>query len=595
MGNDDLAKIRNDVRKYVIYSRKSKFTGKGESVENQIEICKAYIKSNFDINVKDEDIIIKQDEGFSGKDVKRPQFQEMMTLVKDKQVKVIVVYKLDRLSRNVLDFCEMYNELELYNTKFASVSEHFDTTTSMGRAMLMITMTFAQLERETIAERIRDNMMELAKTGRWLGGNTPMGFESEKMEKFNINGKKVSLYKLSPINDEIEIIKLIYDKYLELKSLTTLETFLLNNNLKTRRECDFARWGLKKILTNPVYAIADKDMFNYFKNNDMDIFNDEIDWDGTYGVMSYNKTSKTKTGSVKTKDKDQWINAIGKHQGIIKGKDWVEVQTLLNSNQNKAYRLPVKNNSILAGILRCEHCGNLMRPKLKDTTLPNGDRKFNYICDLKMRSRGKQCNCPNVNGNEADKLVIDGIKQLAKPTSEFYQELLKVIKDENYGKNSQTNELEVLEKKHNQNLASIKNYISRIEYVDEELLDDVQSKIKDLKQKDKEVVAKIQELKAEQPDSYADQETAKMLVYILDNYMSNFNDLDLLSQRNFLKLFIGNCSTDGKDIHIDLIGSRNHTTTYQPVFEDSENSETGTHGGQIVLLSDSSERNINVF
>lgn len=589
MGNDDLAKIRNDARKYVIYSRKSKFTGKGESVENQIEICKAYIKSNFDINVKDEDIIIKQDEGFSGKDVKRPQFQEMMALVKDKQVKVIVVYKLDRLSRNVLDFCEMYNELELYNTKFASVSEHFDTTTSMGRAMLMITMTFAQLERETIAERIRDNMMELAKTGRWLGGNTPMGFESEKMEKFNINGKKVSLYKLSPINDEIEIIKLIYDKYLELKSLTTLETFLLNNNLKTRRECDFARWGLKKILTNPVYAIADKDMFNYFKNNDMDIFNDEIDWDGTYGVMSYNKTSKTKTGSVKTKDKDQWINAIGKHQGIIKGKDWVEVQTLLNSNQNKAYRLPVKNNSILAGILRCEHCGNLMRPKLKDTTLPNGDRKFNYICDLKMRSRGKQCNCPNVNGNEADKLVIDGIKQLAKPTSEFYQELLKVIKDENYGKNSQTNELEVLERKHNQNLASIKNYISRIEYVDEELLDDVQSKIKDLKQKDKEVVAKIQELKAEQPDSYTDQETAKMLVYILDNYMSNFTELDLLSQRNFLKLFIGNCSTDGKDIHIDLIGSRNHTTTYQPVFEDSENSETGTHGGQIVLLSDSSE------
>lgn len=589
MGNDDLEKIRNDVRKYVIYSRKSKFTGKGESVENQIEICKAYIKSNFDINVKDEDIIIKQDEGFSGKDIKRPQFQEMMALVKDKQVKVIVVYKLDRLSRNVLDFCEMYNELELYNTKFASVSEHFDTTTSMGRAMLMITMTFAQLERETIAERIRDNMMELAKTGRWLGGNTPMGFESEKMEKFNINGKKVSLYKLSPINDEIEIIKLIYDKYLELKSLTTLETFLLNNNLKTRRECDFARWGLKKILTNPVYAIADKDMFNYFKNNDMDIFNDEIDWDGTYGVMSYNKTSKTKTGSVKTKDKDQWINAIGKHQGIIKGKDWVEVQTLLNSNQNKAYRLPVKNNSILAGILRCEHCGNLMRPKLKDTTLPNGDRKFNYICDLKMRSRGKLCNCPNVNGNEADKLVIDGIKKLAKPTSEFYQELLKVIKDENYGKNSQTNELEVLERKHNQNLASIKNYISRIEYVDEELLDDVQSKIKDLKQKDKEVVAKIQELKSEQPDSYTDQETAKMLVYILDNYMSNFTDLDLLSQRNFLKLFIGNCSTDGKDIHIDLIGSRNHTTTYQPVFEDSENSETGTHGGQIVLLSDSSE------
>lgn len=590
MGNDDITKIREDKkRKYLIYSRKSKFTGKGESVENQIEICKSYIRTNFDIDVKDEDIIIKQDEGFSGKDVKRPQFQEMMKLVKDKQIKMIVVYKLDRLSRDVLDFCEMYEDLQYYDTRFASVSEKFDTSTPMGKAMLMITIAFAQLERETIAERIRDNMMELAKTGRWLGGNTPMGFESEKMEKTNINGKKVSLYKLSPINDEIDIIKLIYDKYLELKSLTTLETFLLNNNLKTRRNVDFARWGLKKILTNPVYATADQDTLKYFKDQDMEIFNEDEEWNGTYGVMSYNKTMKTKTGSVKNKDKDLWINAIGKHKGTIKGKDWVEVQLLLSNNENKAYRKPVKNSSILAGILRCEHCGNLMRPKLKSTTLENGDRKFNYICDLKMRSRGIKCDCPNVNGNEADKLVIDGIKSLAKPTSEFYQELLEVLKDENYGKTSQSNEIDVLEKKHNQNLVSIKNYISRIEYVDEELLDDIQKKIKELKQKDKDVVAKLQELKANQPDSYTDQETAKTLLYILDNYMNKFEDLDLLSQRNFLKLFIGSCTTDGKDIHINLIGSRNHTTTYQPVFEDSKNSETGTHGGQIVLSSDSSE------
>lgn len=589
MYNNDLQKLRDDNRKYLIYSRKSKFTGKGESVENQIEICKKYIRDHFDVNVKEEDIIIKQDEGFSGKDVKRPQYKEMMKLVEDKQIKLIICYKLDRISRNTLDFGEFYESISNYGIKFVSCTEQFDDTTPTGRLMLQMSIVFAQFERETIVERIRDNMMELAKTGRWLGGNTPMGFESEKIEKLNINDKKVSLYKLSPINDELEIIKLIYDKYLELKSLTTLETFLLNNNLKTRRNCDFARWGLKKILTNPVYAIADVDTLNYFKDNDMDVYNEDSEWNGTHGVMSYNKTMKTKTGSVKNKDKELWINAIGKHKGIIKGKDWVEVQTLLTSNQNKAYRKPVKNNSILAGILRCEHCGNLMRPKLKDTSLPNGDRKFNYICDLKMRSRGKQCNCPNVNGNEADKLVIDGIKQLAKPTSKFYQELAKVIKDENYGKNSQTNEIEVLEKKHNQNLASIKNYISRIEYVDEELLDDVQKKIKDLKQKDKEVVAKLQELKAEQPDSYTDQETAKMLVYILDNYMNNFTELDLLSQRNFLKLFIGSCSTDGKDIHINLIGSRNHTTTIQPVFEGSETSETGTHGGQIVLLSDSSE------
>lgn len=589
MYTNDLQKLREDNRKYLIYSRKSKFTGKGESVENQIEICKKYIRDHFDVNVKDEEIIIKQDEGFSGKDVKRPQYKEMMKLVEEKQIKMIICYKLDRISRNTLDFGEFYECISNYGIKFVSCTERFDDTTPTGRLMLQMSIVFAQFERETIAERIRDNMMELAKTGRWLGGNTPMGFESEKMEKLNINDKKVSLYKLSPINDELDIIKLVYSKYLELQSLTTLETFLLNNNLKTRRDCDFARWGLKKILTNPVYAVADQDTLNYFKENNMEVFNEDDEWNGTYGVMSYNKTMKTKTGSTKVRDKELWINAIGKHQGVIKGKDWVQVQKMLSTNENKSYRKPIKNTSILAGILRCEHCGNLMRPKLKDTTLPNGDRKFNYICDLKMRSRGSKCKCPNVNGNEADKLVIEGIKALAQPTNEFYIELEKVIKDENYGKTSQSNELEVLEKRHNQNLASIKNYISRIEYVDEDLLDDIQRKIKELKAKDKEVVTKIQELKAEQPDSFSDQETARTLIYILDNYMNKFEQLDLMSQRNFLKLFIGSCTTDGTDIHMDLIGSRNHTTTTKPVFEDSENSETGTHGGQIVLSSDGSE------
>ena len=81
MYNNDLDKLREDKRKYLIYSRKSKFTGKGESVENQIEICKKYIRDMFESDVNDEDIIIKQDEGFSGKDVKRPQYKEMMKLI----------------------------------------------------------------------------------------------------------------------------------------------------------------------------------------------------------------------------------------------------------------------------------------------------------------------------------------------------------------------------------------------------------------------------------------------------------------------------------------------------------------------------------
>ena len=121
----------------------------------------------------------------------------------------------------------------------------------MGKAMLFIAITFAQLERDTIAERIRDNMYKLAKTGRWLGGNVPLGFISEKMEKLNINDKKTTLYKLAPVDDEIDIIKTIFQKFLEFKSQTQVESYLIQNDYKTKRNCDFSRWGVKNILRNP--------------------------------------------------------------------------------------------------------------------------------------------------------------------------------------------------------------------------------------------------------------------------------------------------------------------------------------------------------
>jgi site-specific DNA recombinase len=108
--------------------------------------------------------------------------------------------------------------LTQYNIDFVSVKERFDTSSPAGKAMLMMCSTFAQFERDTIAERIRDNMLELAKTGRWLGGITPIGFISEKLEKLNINGKKTSLYKLSFIEDEINVVNLIFSKFIEFKS-----------------------------------------------------------------------------------------------------------------------------------------------------------------------------------------------------------------------------------------------------------------------------------------------------------------------------------------------------------------------------------------
>ena len=158
-------RFEDDKRKFAIYSRKSKFTGKGESIANQIELCKRYIQTHNE-NVRDEDIILFEDEGFSGGNVKRPQFQLMMSELRNKKIKAVVCYRLDRISRKISDFSSMIDEFAEYDVAFVSIKEQFDTSSSMGKAMMYISSVFAQLERETIAERIRDNMHELARTDR---------------------------------------------------------------------------------------------------------------------------------------------------------------------------------------------------------------------------------------------------------------------------------------------------------------------------------------------------------------------------------------------------------------------------------------------
>ena len=145
-------------RKFAIYYRKSKFTGKGESIGNQVELCRQNIFLSFP-NVTDDDILVFEDEGFSGGNTKRPKFQEMLKLCRKKQIKCIVCYRLDRISRNVSDYSALIEELNKLDVSFISINEKFDTSTSMGRAMMYIASVFAQLERETIAERIRDNMI----------------------------------------------------------------------------------------------------------------------------------------------------------------------------------------------------------------------------------------------------------------------------------------------------------------------------------------------------------------------------------------------------------------------------------------------------
>ncbi|MDU2066938.1 MAG: recombinase family protein, partial [Sporomusaceae bacterium] len=323
-----MKQTNENTEQIAIYSRKSKFTGKGESIENQIELCKQYIRAHYS-NCKDDSILIYEDEGFSGGNTERPEFKRMMAEARAKKFSAIVCYRLDRISRNIGDFAKLIEELDGLNVSFISIKEQFDTSSPMGRAMMYISSVFSQLERETIAERIRDNMHELSKTGRWLGGTSPTGYVSEQVEKITIDGKTKKACKLTLIPEEAEIIKEIYKVFLETNSLTKTETYFIQNGYKTKNNKLFTRFALRNILTNPVYMIADEDAYHYLIENEVDLFAEKEGFDRKHGIMAYNRTIQKSGKANQTRPMNEWIVAVGKHTGLIKGAEWIQVQEYL--------------------------------------------------------------------------------------------------------------------------------------------------------------------------------------------------------------------------------------------------------------------------
>lgn len=538
---------------YAIYSRKSKFTGKGESIENQIELCKNQLINKY--NIKEENIKIYQDEGFTGYNTNRPQFQEMIKDIRNKKIKCVIVYRLDRISRNVTDFCNLKNEFIKYNTDFISVTENFDTSTPMGRAMLMISSVFAQLERDTIAERIRDNMYELAKTGRWLGGNTPLGYKSEKVETLSVDGKRKNLYKLDIVFEEAEIIKLIWNKMCELKSLSKLEVYLLQKGIKTRNGNNFTRFSLITILKNPVYVVADNKIKDFFEKMNVTIYETDIEkCNGINGLLAYNKREELMGKTKSYKDITEWIIAVGKHQGIIPSQQFIKVWNLIVNNKDKRCRVPRQNTSILSGIIRCKHCGNYMRPRLRNTVTIDNKRNFSYLCVLKEKSRKRFCKCKNINGIETDMIVIEKISELKLPTNMLINKIKLLINNKEKKSDKRINELQTLNTILSRNKRKVEALIDKMAIIDGELIADITAQIKSIKSKNLEIEKRIIELSKETEKEIDKDEVTVLALNIINKYMSSFDSLNIVDKRLMIKSLVNTIESDGENIYINYMG-----------------------------------------
>jgi len=240
-------------KKCAIYTRKSSEEGLEQdfnSLDAQREACAAFITSQ-----KAEGwIAIKEhydDGGFSGGNTDRPGLQRLMEDIQAGKVNIVVVYKIDRLTRSLMDFAKLVEVFDRHGVTFVSVTQSFNTTTSMGRLTLNVLLSFAQFEREVTGERIRDKIAASKKKGMWMGGSRPTGYD--------IKDKQLIINK-----EEADLIRLIFEKYIELGCVRRLKRYLdfegirskhwISRKGRTHGAAFFSRGILYQILKNPVYA-----------------------------------------------------------------------------------------------------------------------------------------------------------------------------------------------------------------------------------------------------------------------------------------------------------------------------------------------------
>ncbi len=535
-----------------IYSRKSRFTGRGESIENQIQMCKEYAINN--IGLTENNFVIFEDEGFSGGNTNRPEFRQMMREARSKKIDIVICYRLDRISRNVSDFSQLINELEKYKVSFISVKEQFDTTKPMGRAMMYIASVFSQLERETIAERIRDNMLQLAKTGRWLGGVTPTGYKSEMLNKKDSSLKQTRIFRLKVIPEEAELVKEIYDKFIIFKSITKVEKNLLENRLTTKNGVDFSRFSLRFLLTNPVYAIADGALYRYLSEQGYEIYSDIKEFNGVNGLMAYNKTRQGKnTSGDKYREPKEWIIAVGMHPGIIPSGKWIEAQEVLQRNKTKAYRNVKSTNALLSGILKCENCGSFMRPKMMTRLDSEGEKVYYYICELKEKSNKTRCDTPNINGNILDSLILERLISIINdyPPAVNPGLLLTLNYNTQAAKNP---EIKLIRGKLASTETEMKNLIKlAAKQADEKVQSLILKRMENISKDINTYTNKIKQLDGVQEQTDLDEHNEKKIIQMLsDPGYCIMNLMDIKQKRELLKSAIEFIAWDGRQVKVWL-------------------------------------------
>ena len=349
-----------------IYTRKSHEEGLEQEfnfLDAQREAAEAYIASQ-----RHEGWIALPDRyddgGYSGGTLERPALQRLLRDIEAGRVDCLLIYKVDRLSRSLLDFTRLVDLLDRRGVSFVSVTQAFNSTTPMGRLTLNILLSFAQFEREIIAERIRDKVVAAKRRGKYCGGTPVLGYDVDRDKR-----------RLVVHAEEAKRVRQIFKRFIQLRSTTEVVRELNSKKMLTkswvtakRKEREGGRWNkaqVYRLLNNRLYV----------------------------GEVTHKGTSYP-----------------GEHEAIVTREDWDEVQAILAEN-NRARGNAARSQTValLRGVIRCGHCGCAMGPTY---TRKKGRQYRYYLCVHASKKVGHDCPVRTVPAGDVEQVVLDQLRSL---------------------------------------------------------------------------------------------------------------------------------------------------------------------------------------
>ena len=319
------------------------------SCESQETKIRDFIKSQNNWQVYK----VYSDAGYSGANTNRPALQELLKDIKQNKIDIILAYKIDRLTRSPKDFYQLIEVFDKYNVDFISITERFDTSTPAGRLLRNIMLTFAQFERELVSERVKDKLLERAKKGMWNGGNAPYGYNREN-KKLVINKR------------EAEIVRLIYETYLETGYIEGICNLLKEKNIKNRQGKTFSKQLIALILRNITYT----------------------------GKINY-------AGQVYQ----------GIHPPII-SEELFELAQKTHKKRIRKFR--IYRDFLLGGLIKCKECGYTMTACFTNKWRQGKMKRYYYYRCTCINKKGWQaCSIGEVSAERIERYILENLARIS--------------------------------------------------------------------------------------------------------------------------------------------------------------------------------------